>query len=143
CPAPHRNAVRQGPDELLVDAASPRLIDHGATGHGILVNACGPGGGSGTGRPAGDPAPVHAADAQARDFPGVAPDPGASAPVEEADAREELAALTGPDGGVGADGLGPSQAADLLAGPARRPVGPDGAGPGLRYESLDEVQGQG
>ncbi len=104
-------AIRQGADELPVDAASPRLIDHGAHGHGNVVDACGPGGGRGPGRPAGDPAPVHAADAQARDLPGSAPDPRAAAPVEEADAGEELALAPGADGRAGPDGPGPGPAA--------------------------------
>ena len=66
CPAAHRDAVRQGADELPADAASPGLMTECSTGHGNVVAPRGPGGGRGPGRPAGDPAPVHAADAQAR-----------------------------------------------------------------------------
>ena len=91
CPAAHRDAVRQGADELPADAASPGLMRECSTGHGNVVAPRGPGGGRGPGRPAGDPAPVHAADAQARDLPGAAADPRAAAP----DARSGCGSRTG------------------------------------------------
>ena len=64
-------------------------------GHGNVIDPRGPGGGHGAGRTAGHPAPLHAADAQARHLPGAAVDPGAATSLEEATPGQELAAAAG------------------------------------------------
>ena len=56
----------------------------GPEDHGHLADPCRTGGGGGAGGPAGDPAPVHAADAQARHLPRPAVDARTAEAVEEA-----------------------------------------------------------
>ena len=53
-----------------------------------------------SGGAAGDSAPLHASDAQARDFPRAAAGQGTPEAVEEADADQELAAASGADGAL-------------------------------------------
>src|SRR5262249_2816055 len=136
------DAVRQGADELPADAASPCLMEC-TTGHGDVVDPCRPGGGYGAGRAPGDPAPVHAADPQARDLSGAAAGSRAAAPGAEAATDQELAAPAGADGAPGLDGAGAGTTPVVLPGAPGRRIGADGPRPGLRHQPVDEIQGQG
>ena len=99
--AAHGDAVRQGPDELSARRGKAGL-DRSDDAMEMSLMHAGLAAGARTGGAAGDPAPVHAADAQARHLPGAAADPRAAEAVEEADAGQELAAAAGADGGPGA-----------------------------------------
>ena len=83
--------------------------------HGYLAASRGIGGRGGAGGAAGDPPPVHEADAEARHLPRAAVDPRTAEAVAEEAQGQELAAAAGADGPAGLDGPGPGPAAALLA----------------------------
>ena len=74
-------------DELSAHAAGPGLTEWSDVAMELSIMHAGLAAGAAAGGLAGDPAPVHASDAEARDLPGAAADPGTPEAIQEADAR--------------------------------------------------------